>query len=49
MTQSNLLLLDYPPFVVLDQLLRAFDDGEEVVLVRVMLAQLGLGAEAGVG
>lgn len=47
-TQSDLLLLDHPPFVVLDELLCALDDREEVVLVWVVLAQLGLGTEAGV-
>lgn len=47
-TQSDLLLLDHPPFVVLDQLFCTLDDREEVVLVRVVLAQFGLGSETGV-
>lgn len=48
MKQSD-LLLHHPPLVVLDQLLCALDDGEEVILVWVLFAQLCLCAEASVG
>lgn len=48
MTQSD-LLLHHPPLVVLDQLLGALYDGKEVILVRVLLAQLCFSAEASVG